>query len=71
VYAHANAELAGGQRRLPRRNSVGCLREGIEEGVSLCVDLDTAVVLEGIAKQPPMLAQGITVPFTELLHETG
>jgi hypothetical protein len=70
VDPHANAYLAGSERSLPLlscRHRVRCFREGIEEGISLRVDLDSAVTLEGFAEQAPVFEKRWAIAITELL----
>ena len=72
VDADTDAHLAGGQRGLPlprRRCRVGGCGEGVKEGIPLHVDLDTTVALEGVTKDPAVLAQNLAVTIAELLQQ--
>jgi hypothetical protein len=58
VQAHTNPQLPAGERCLALlrcHHSTGGCREGIEESVSLRIDLHSAVALEGFPEQPSVL----------------
>jgi hypothetical protein len=70
VDPHANPYLAGSQSGLPLlscRHRIRGFRERIEKGISLRVDLDSAVTLEGFAEQAPVFEQRWAIAITELL----
>jgi len=72
VEAHANTHLADSQRGLPFLScddSISGLREGVEERISLRVDLDSIVALEGFAEQPSVLEERVAVASTEFSWE--
>jgi hypothetical protein len=67
-----DAHLAGGQRGLALlrcRCRVGGFGERVKEGIPLRVYLDTTVALEGVTKDPAVLAQNLAVAIAEFLKQ--
>jgi hypothetical protein len=72
VEAHPNTHLADSQRGLPFLSCddrIGGLREGVEERISLGVDFDSTVALEGVAEEASMLEERVAVAITEFSQE--
>ena len=76
AHAHANGQPVGPRVRVERllRPSGGLdsLARAIkrdEEGVSLCIDLDAATLLECLPEQPPVRLERLPVPVAERVEQ--
>src|SRR5205823_14911162 len=78
VEAHAHAHLGpvgpgmGGEGALSvngARNGLLRASEGVEEGISLRVDLGPAVLAQVLAQEQPVVANYLLVAIAELLEE--
>jgi hypothetical protein len=54
-----------------RSHRIGCSREGDEEGVALCVDLNAVVLGERFSQRGSVLGEKVGVPGTVFLEEPG